>query len=150
MVIKIPKSNGRITEEQREEIIRCARELIGVRWHHMGRNRMGLDCAGLLVLTVYEAMGAWVEVSDYSPWPRPAQMRHACNQILRPKQREELTPGDVVLLYVPGLGVVHLGWFTGDTIIHSCSEPHARKVVETPISKDWNLRKVYEVPCYQA
>lgn len=35
---------------KREEIVEAARGWMGVKWRHMGRNRQGLDCLGLLVV----------------------------------------------------------------------------------------------------
>jgi cell wall-associated NlpC family hydrolase len=147
MVVKVPKHNGKVVDDgQRQELIDAARRYIGTPWQHMGRNKYGLDCAGLLVITVYDVLKAWVEVSDYSPWPRPAVMREICNRILVRSDQKSMMPGDVILLYVPGIGVCHMGWYAGNTLIHASNEAGMKKVVEHSIHPDWNLRGVYSVP----
>ena len=151
MKIKIPSHNGRpVTRAQRESLVECARGMVGVPWQHMGRNRQGLDCAGLLILAIHEAMGVWVEVSDYSPWPDMATMRRICNEALLRKDFKQLSFGDVALMYAPGLGVVHLGWFTGETLIHADNSPSIKRVTEGRVDLSWILRGVYEVPQYEA
>lgn len=37
-----------------EQIIATAQSYIGVRWHHQGRNRAGVDCLGLVVCTALD------------------------------------------------------------------------------------------------
>lgn len=147
MKILVPPHSGQaVNESQRQALLEVARSLVGVRWQHMGRSRQGLDCAGLLILVVYEVIGAWVEVSDYSPWPNERVMREMCNLILLPIKREDLAPGDAALLYTRGLGVVHLGFYTGRTLIHANNAAGIMKVVENRIHPDWHLRGTYAVP----
>lgn len=147
MRFKVPKiAPGELAGEERQALLDAARKYIGVRWLHMGRNAQGVDCVGLLIVTVHDVFGAWVAVEDYSPWPSPSMMRDMCNRILTPIRREEMLPGDVALLYAPGVGVVHLGWYAGKTLIHASNELHARKVIETTIHPEWNLRGAYSVP----
>lgn len=150
MIVKVPNHNGRpVNQAQRRALIECARGLVGTRWQHMGRNRQGLDCAGLVILAIHDALGAWVEVGDYSPWPNQAVMRKICNQTLLKTDSKQLSFGDVALLYAPGLGVIHLGWYTGETLIHADNSPGVKRVVEERVNIEWVLRGAYEVPQYE-
>ena len=142
------KTDAIISIEKRRELIKAARKYIGVRWLHVGRDNNGLDCAGLIIAVIQDVFGIDIQVYDYSPWPRPAVMRDICNAILRPIRREDMQPGDVALLYAPGLGVVHLGLFTGKTLIHASNAPGVQKVVETTIHPNWLLRGAFAVPVY--
>lgn len=147
MRVKVPKHNDQpVNQEQRQELLDAARHYLGTPWQHMGRNHYGLDCAGGLILPIYDVFGAWIEVSDYSPWPSPATMREICGKILLRASIREICAGDVVLLYVKGIGVCHMGWYAGTTLIHASNEAHARKMIETSIHSDWNLRGAFSVP----
>lgn len=147
MKVIIPPKGQAVTYEKRLELIECAKSCIGIPWQHLGRNRYGLDCAGLLILVVHEVLGVWVEISDYSPWPSPNVMREMCNKALI-RKHGEIILGDIVLCYAPGYGVIHLGWHTGNSMIHASNEIGEKKVIETSIQSDWRIRGIYEVPQY--
>lgn len=151
MKYSFPPHNGQaVNEQEKTDLLTTARKYLGTRFLHRGRSCLGLDCVGLLIVTIQDVLGTWVEVADYPEWPNPQVMRDMCNLILIPLKREAINPGDVALLYAPGLGVVHLGWYTGKTLIHANNEAHAGKVVETTLHPDWNLRGAYAVPRYEA
>lgn len=146
MRVKIPAHRGRaVNLHTKKLLLDEARTWLGTPFRHLGRSRRGVDCAGLLIEVVRKVLGARVVVDDYPVWPDQKAMRQMCNQILFRLQAEILRPGDVALLYAPGVGVVHLGWFTGRTLIHASNEPQDGQVVETPL-EHWQLRGAYEVP----
>jgi cell wall-associated NlpC family hydrolase len=41
-----------LTHAERMALVREARTYMGVRWRHQGRDRRGLDCAGLVVASL--------------------------------------------------------------------------------------------------
>lgn len=107
-------------------IVAQARTYVGVPWRHMGRNRAGVDCVGLITCVAYD-----LGVTDYDTrtYPRTTSQEemlapfHAFADIIRPA---DLRPGDGVVFVTGGRG--HCGIFTGDTVIHAYVQ--AGKVVE--------------------
>jgi cell wall-associated NlpC family hydrolase len=120
-----------------------------VPFRHLGRTRFGLDCAGLLIVCAAEVCRTRIVIEDYSAWPSPKEMRRLCNKILLKIKREELAPGDVVLLKTPA-GVVHLGFYSGDTLIHASNDASLRRVVEHRLDEDWQrlIMGTYRMPAW--
>lgn len=119
------------------QIVAQARSYIGVKYRHYGRNRFGVDCCGLVL-----AVAADLGVSAYIPEPYsklvdPLAMRAQLERqmILIPK--EEMQPGDSILLRCAGVPQ-HLGIWTGPTLIHAFEVRGA--VVEVTWSGYWEQR----------
>lgn len=54
-----------------EDIVKYARTWIGTRWQHQGRNRRGIDCAGMLVVTMNEFGLPCQDLKGYRRDPGP-------------------------------------------------------------------------------
>jgi len=48
------KITGNVPTVKRSDIVRVAREYLGVTWRHQGSNRAGVDCVGLILAVGYE------------------------------------------------------------------------------------------------
>lgn len=124
------------------KIIASARECIGTPFRHQGRAPgQGLDCAGLVVVSL-KAAGIQVEdVEGYGRNPQGGALesaieRQACVKKIPLKEAKH---GDVLLMRFDG-EPQHLAILAGDTIIHAYA--HARKVCEHIYSAEWKGRTV--------
>jgi cell wall-associated NlpC family hydrolase len=112
----------------REVLVKTARSLIGVPFRHRGRDRTGVDCAGVLVLARDAALGAG---DDFRRYPRDPDARLIFAALAPHADRilaADAGPGDIVLTRHGGR-VRHLGLFTGTGVVHA-SAP--RGVRESP------------------
>lgn len=113
-----------------------ARKWINVPWHHQGRNRHGLDCAGLIAKCFPIA-----DRFDYDRNPRAGELeRVAVETFGQPKS--DLRVDDVVLLAFPDI-IRHAG-IIGErkgrlTLIHTWAGG-PRKVVEMSLDNKWRNR----------
>lgn len=120
------------------EVVNAARKYLDVPYHHQGRNRFGVDCAGLIV-AAYRDLG--IELEDL-----PAYGREPWNDGLREcvernfqKVDRDPEPGDILLLRVRR-EPQHLAIATDRGIIHAYAG--VKKVVETSMSPHWQKRIV--------
>jgi cell wall-associated NlpC family hydrolase len=131
-----------------------ARKHIGTpfKWH--GRvPGVGLDCSGLLVVSLRE-MG--VEVEDVREYRRVDQVANIerelakfCGEVFL--DGNEITSGDIVVSEVKG-GVGHISILSHneqgqETLIHASSAPTVMQVIEQPTTDEFyeNLRSVWRV-----
>lgn len=81
-----------------------AREWIGTKWKHQGRNHNGIDCAGLIILVAKE-IGVVPEDFDEKNYPRRSPHSQEFLQYFKDrlpqKKNNEKKPGDVVILKEP-------------------------------------------------
>lgn len=120
----------------RQQVVEEARSWIDVRWKHQGRNRAGIDCIGLVVMTM-KAFDIPVEdLTGYRRSPNPAifmtgiqSQLDLCSQPL---------PGGVAI-FREALQPCHVGIFAGTaenlTLIHGYA-PYGR-VREEPFTNQW-------------
>jgi cell wall-associated NlpC family hydrolase len=133
----------------RAQVVECAREYLGTRWHHQGRVKgVGVDCAGLLICVARELGLADVHVHNYSPHP-DGTLEMVCAEHMQQINPREALPGDVLAFTFVNLPQ-HLGIVASQagvlTIIHSYAE--AKKVVENSIDPVWRplIRGAYRIP----
>lgn len=125
----------------RADIVTEARTWMGVPWRHLGRNRQGVDCAGLVVV-VAKALG--VADYDHTGYTRKAfdhtMLLHFQNN-MRQKAIAEGKPGDV-LLFADGKFPFHVGMlaerYDALSLVHAYAE--RRKVVEEQYTGEWPKR----------
>lgn len=131
--------------QTREQIVEKTRSFIGVPWKHQGRNRLGIDCVGLVII-----VGNEMGLIDYTSnnYQRHGQgttfLREFRAGMMVEKKLDEAKPGDVLLFrdkqYPCHSAIV--GEKKGRlTIIHA----HAlhRKVLEEELEQgDWLIRRV--------
>lgn len=117
----------------------AARAFLGVPWKHQGRDRLGIDCIGLVVSCLRECGHVPPDRTDYGRDPNGelvAALVANCTQV--PMQE-----GAIALVrYGPELrhvGIIGSG-HDGLTLIHADS--HQRRVVEHPIDARWRKRIV--------
>ena len=122
---------------ERSELIRIARTWIGVPFRHQGRNRLGVDCGGLLVVVGREAGLEILDSTSYSMSPDPLVIRTALELHCDPIAIEDVLPGDVLWLSLAG-EPRHLAFYTDIGIIHAWAGPG--KVAEHTMDTVWQRR----------
>jgi cell wall-associated NlpC family hydrolase len=120
-----------------QDIVNDAREMLGVRWHHQGRNEYGIDCIGLAIYIAKKRGLSDYDETGYGRLPESKRLWLALNaQMDRVK---EMQPGDLLLMRFE-IEPQHVAFYTGDSIIHALTQ--ARKVVEHPLDQLWLSRVV--------
>jgi len=102
----------------RTAIVAHARALLGVPFRHHGRDRHGVDCAGLVLRAMNDALGRGDEFMDYPQRPSPDVVRAAIARHADRITAADAGPGDVVLMD-GGLRAVHVGVLTDRGVIHA-------------------------------
>jgi cell wall-associated NlpC family hydrolase len=121
------------TEEKRLAIVEKARSLVGIPFVHLGRTRDGLDCAGLVLLSLSETVG--VDMSCDTEYPQMFETGFVfrnVNRIAKRVQQRDALPGDIVVMNFSGRST-HLGILAGATVIHADSK--VGRVVEETTDK---------------
>ena len=122
----------------RADVIRTARSYVGVRWHHQGRSRAGIDCIGLIIAVAHDLGLSDYDITGYGRVPDGKALRAAmCEQmdlLTVPPQ-----PGDVLLLRFDR-NPLHTAIVTDSGMVHAFA--NMRRVVEHRIDALWNSRVV--------
>lgn len=130
------------------QIIATAREWIGVKFHHQGRDRhAGIDCLGLLVviaascgLSYGKSLLAAHDETDYGHNPDEAYLRAKLEMLLTSVDVAKREAGDIALFSLEGRAQ-HLALlgdypYAGElSMIHAYAP--ARKVVEHRMDAHW-------------
>lgn len=122
----------------RADVVRVARSYLETPWHHMGRlPGVGLDCAGVPVCVARELgqVAPDFDVPAYTPTPDGREMLEWCNTYMTPVAREDMQPGDVVVLitdvYPQHMAILGDYVHGGLSIIHAANAAHPPRVIET-------------------
>jgi cell wall-associated NlpC family hydrolase len=118
------------------QIAAAAQSWVGVPFLHQGRNRQGVDCAGLIVAVLREVGWFHPDFRDYPRYGRAPQvaLREAVERIGQPTATP--APGVVCLIRWPRERMAsHIGWLTGGTLVHANGQ--ARRVVEHGYRGNW-------------
>lgn len=136
----------------RHQIVAAARHWLDTPWQHQQRmHGVAVDCAGL-VICVARAIGAVApdfDINGYSRNP-DGTLLAVLDEHLLPIPREQLQPGDVVVLSIVGepqhLGIVGDYRHGGLSIIHASST--AGRVIETRLmfAGNFQFRAAYRFP----
>jgi cell wall-associated NlpC family hydrolase len=122
----------------RQQIIDAARSYKGCRYHHQGRTRAGIDCAGLLVCVARDVgISTEGDQTGYSRTPDGMSLKRALDDF--GVRVDTFQPGDFLLMRFDSQPQ-HIAIVTDVGIIHSYLS--ARRVVEHRLSDDWRARIV--------
>jgi cell wall-associated NlpC family hydrolase len=122
----------------RQQIINAARSYLGCRYHHQGRNRAGIDCAGLLVCVARDVgISTDGDQMGYSRTPDGMSLKRVLDDF--GTAVDTFQPGDFLLMRFDSQPQ-HIAIVTDKGIIHSYLS--ARRVVEHRLSEDWRARIV--------
>lgn len=119
-----------------KRVIMRARDLVGIPFRLHGRDAGGLDCVGLVALAYRQA----AVPSGYALRTADAAAVTVPLKAMRFRKRRACRPGDVLLLDA-GPAQLHLGLWTGDSLIHA--DAALRRVVETPGAPRWPILSIW-------
>lgn len=88
-----------------QAFVAAARTFVGTRWRHRGRNRRGIDCVGLLVLSAKATGFPFEDASHYGRDPWEDRLRSELKKRLGEPvgDASAAIPGDIALIV----------WFAG-------------------------------------
>jgi cell wall-associated NlpC family hydrolase len=132
-----------MSKATREQIVEAARSYLGVRWHHQGRSRAGLDCIGLVVRVAHDLGLSDYDISGYARMPDGPRMLQRLRDQMGPRVLLP-EPGDVLLIRFERNPMHVAIMTTGRNIIHAYA--NAKEVVEHRLDGLWATRIV---ECYQ-
>lgn len=129
-----------------EAFTAAAREYVGCRWRHRGRSRFGVDCIGVVVMSLGSAGVSMRDRLDYGrePW-NDGLDREMREHFGAPVELSDMRAGDVVTMVGDGqAGPGHVGVvaeLAGRlTLIHSYNTLSNSRVVEHGFDDTWLAR----------
>ena len=131
-----------LSGQERAAFIAEARSYVSppVRFRHQGRTRNGVDCAGLLLLSMAAIGRPIQDLSAYGREPLGNGLRAMLVANLgEPVPKADMRPGDVVLMRFRGepthVGLVADYIYGGLSLVHTFAQ--VKKVVEHRIDDEW-------------
>jgi len=125
----------------RNDVVTEARKWLGTPWVHQGRARAGIDCAGLLIVTM---QGLGLPVEDMHGYRRSPDGRAFREHIMRQTDLALTPQPGTIALFREAQFPTHTGFFAirdGKlTLIHAYMP--AGKVVEEIYDHEWPERLV--------
>jgi cell wall-associated NlpC family hydrolase len=126
------------------DVVRAARGWIDVPFHHMGRDRQGIDCVGLVVVV---SADAGIPVADalanYTRRAHGPQVVQAAAARGTQINIREAVPGDV-LIFAEGNHPCHVGFLTDvggvPHFVHAFGRLAYMRVRETPLAGEWKKK----------
>jgi len=127
----------------RDKIVKQALSYIDVPFRHRGRNKAGVDCAGLIICTLKDLEilpDDYIEV-DYHTCPAIGLVEQTL--ILHTNSVDVYLPGDIVVFKVHD-NPCHIGFVVdNDMFIHSSIV--LKKVILNNINHEWKVHAAYRV-----
>jgi cell wall-associated NlpC family hydrolase len=142
-----------VMQVTRADVVAEARTWLGTKWVHQHRTKgVAVDCAGL-VIGVARELGLVPPCFDFNGYTRSPDgtLLAVCEQYMRRIPREQMQPGDVVVVSVSTdpqhMGIVAPYVHGGLSIIHATSAGQ-RCVVETRLSFNniFRYRAAFSLP----
>lgn len=131
----------------RSDVIAEARGWIGVPWRHQGRTRLGVDCAGHVILVARAlGLGRGDHLPNYRREPIPDAFIAAFAAEMDSVRLDAKQPGDAVVL-ADDVYPCHCGFLSEKNgvlhLVHASAR--LKQVVEEPWSHEWpgKLRRVF-------
>jgi hypothetical protein len=137
MTTKKKKTASTVTGE---DMAREARKWLGVPFVHTGRNRWGVDCTGLLLVTAWACGITDYDCRNYSRIVNPDWLRSEIEKFCIEIEKDDIQIGDVLLFSVKG-SAQHVGLVTevaesvSPLFIHALAD--VGSVVEHPLRMVW-------------
>jgi len=134
-----------------DELVAAARSYTGVRWHHQGRTRAGLDCVGLIICVLRDLGLSDYDVGGYGALPDGTMSKVLRERCILQSPGTEPAPGMIAEMRFEVLPQ-HLGFIVpyhlgGVSLLHVMSL-HPRKVTEHRLDDVWRRRiaALYRIP----
>lgn len=130
----------------RTQIVEEGRQWIGAPYLHQGRSRYGIDCLGLIILTLQKVGMKIPDHCNYPPQYDARQLLEGCQKYLQQISTANINIGSILLFQVYNQPR-HLAIATNRGMIH-IRGGRSSHVTEVPIPPQWQKRihSVYDVP----
>ena len=134
-----------------DQVVAEARTYLGVRWHHQGRTRVGIDCAGVLVNVAHTLKLSSFDTTDYGRYPTGELTQYLREHCIEQPPGTEPAPGLVAEMAFeadPHHVALVVPYFAGGlALLHAVSQ-FPRKVVEHRLDDLWRRRivRLYRLP----
>lgn len=115
------------------DLVESARKYLGAPFRHQGRNHLGLDCGGLLVLAASDMGRVLDDIKGYARTPDGKTLVAVMERNLKRVNRQPL-PNDIILFKLRKYPQ-HIAICTDVGIIHAHADNG--KVVEHRIDEKW-------------
>ena len=131
----------------KDKMIAHARSMIGTKWRHLGRSERGVDCLGLVVVSLKASDYTIKYERKYGREPWKDGLREALRDHFGIPVDGDWQPGDIALIKFTGnkepshVGILADYKYGGLSIIHSYS---LISVTEHRLDKDWQ-KQIVEV-----
>ena len=132
------------------DVVAKAREFVSVPWRHQGRNRVGMDCAGLIICVAHDLGLSDFDTRAYGRLPQADRMRELMRKHCTELPAVKLSPGLVALMRFEAepqhLAIIADYAYGGHGIVHALMQ--SRRVVEHRLDDLWRSRIValYALP----
>ncbi len=119
--------------------VEAARTFLGVPFRHQGRDRLGLDCAGLIIAAYGLCGDKLHDLPAYGREPWKDGLRAAIEVSFKKAPDDQMLPGDVLLFRLTK-EPQHVAMVTDRGMIHAYG--NVGRVVETDLCAVWRKRIV--------
>ena len=131
-----------LNEQERNAFVAAARQLLSVRWQHQGRDKRGVDCAGLVVYALKSLGRPVSDAIGYGRLPYRGRLETLVRQNLGDPlpAGAQMQFGDVALMHFVGSALCHCGIITeyplgGFALLHAFAQN--KMVVEHRVDDQW-------------
>lgn len=121
-----------------DKFVEAARGWVDVPYKHLGRDRYGIDCVGVLIKSAHETGFSTYDTKNYSRQPSPREFLRELKGHLDRIQKRDAGHGDVVVFQEPShpchVGILDVEKDGTVYVIHAYAP--ARKVVREAMTQD--------------
>lgn len=122
----------------RADFLQAVRSYLGVPFRHQGRDRRGLDCAGLPTVAAQDCGAMIADELHYATNPDPTVMRVGIDQHFGYVPKTAVIPGDLLWLrWHPRAEPTHLLVVAGEGRVIHADGRRAMAVVEVHLPVTW-------------
>jgi cell wall-associated NlpC family hydrolase len=117
-----------------QSLITEARSWVGVPFIHQGRSRSGVDCIGLIIVSLQRVgcLQKGFEITNYARLPSSDQLMTRVQSYCTPLEQPK--PGAMLAIRW-NKDVSHVGIFTGENLIHAYQS--RKQVIEHSLRGRW-------------
>lgn len=125
------------------ELHQAARKYLGCAFKHQGRSREGMDCVGLVVMSLADCGRQVADVTSYGRDPHNGLLERNLSATFGPAiSMDQMRPGDIVAIDFAGavrhVAIIGVYEFGGLSLIHT--DESVGRVVEHRLDSKWLSR----------
>lgn len=125
----------------RAEIVAEAQRWVDVPYRHLGRNKFGVDCAGLLIKVAHECELSSFDTTAYSKRPNSQEFLHEIGNVVARIPKTEAKNSAILVMRGPRrpchLGILEIDKRGQRYVIHSFA-PYRKVVRQVLTDEEWD------------